>query len=272
MDFHTLKRKIKNLEIQGAKEIALASLRFFRGYCKKYGFDRKFFLMAKELERVRPTAVVLHNCLEILRKEKSVEAIEKLIEKLLASEEKIAENGEKLFRKKSVVMTYCHSSEALAVIKRAWDKGKIEKVFTPETRPKMQGLKTAKELAKYGIDTVLITDNARGVFIRECDAVIVGSDAMRREGNVNKIGTFTLALLAKHFNKPFYVVGDTLKVDRRKNFVIEERSPEEITRVKTKNLQIRNPAFDITPWKFVSRILTDEKVFYSAELISLFQV
>lgn len=268
MDFRTLKRKIKNLEIQGAKEIALASLKFFRSYCKKNGFDKKFFLLANELEKLRPTAVVLHNCLEILRKEKSIEKIDELIEKLKNSEEKIAKHGVKIFKKTSVVMTYCHSSEALSVIKHAWEKGKVEKVFAPETRPKFQGIKTAKELAKYGISTVLITDNARGVFIKECDLVIVGSDAMRKEGNVNKIGTFTLALLARHFRKPFYVAGDVFKIDKRKRFVIEERSAKEVVNIRMKNLEIYNPAFDITPWSFVTKVVTDEGVFSPDKLIS----
>lgn len=269
MDFRTLKKKIKNLEIQGAKEIALASLKFLKNYCKKHGFDRKFYLMTSELERIRPTAVVLHNCLEILKKEKNIEKIDELIEKLKGSEEKIAKYGEELFKKSSTVMTYCHSSEALAVIKKAWDKGKVKKVYAPETRPKMQGLKTAKELAKHGIKTILITDNARGVFIKECDFAIVGSDAMRKEGNVNKIGTFTLAMLAKHFDKPFYVAGDMLKIDKRKVFVIEERPKEEIADLRRKNLEIRNPAFDITPWKFVSKIVTDEGIFSSQEMLRL---
>ena len=267
MEFRILKRKIKNLEIQGAKEIALASLKFLKNYCKKHGFDKKFFLLADELEKLRPTAVVLHNCLEILRREKNIEKIHELIEKLKNAEKKIAEQGIKIFKKSSVVMTYCHSSEVISLIKYAWEKGKVEKVFAPETRPKFQGVKTAKELAKYGISTVLITDNARGVFIKECDIVIVGSDAMRIEGNVNKIGTFTLALLAKHFKKEFYVAGNLLKIDKRKDFVIEQRPAKEVANLRIKNLEIRNPAFDITPWKFVTKVITDEAVLSPKKLI-----
>ena len=73
MNFPALKRRIKNLEVQGAKEIALAGLLFFEKYCSRHGFDKNFFRMASQLERTRPTAVVLHNCLEILSREKSVE-------------------------------------------------------------------------------------------------------------------------------------------------------------------------------------------------------
>ncbi len=257
MDFRTLKRKIKNIEIQGAKEIAIASLKFFKEYCRKHGFDKRFEKYAEKLESIRPTAVVLHNCLEILRKEKSLEAIDGLLERLKNSGEKIAKYGSKSIPEGSVIMTYCHSSEVLGVIKKAWDEGRVEKVYAPETRPKYQGIKTAKELAKYGIPTVLITDNARGFFIKECDLVLVGSDAMRKEGNVNKIGTFTLALIAKYFRKPFFVVGNLLKLDFRKSLIIEERHPSEIAKLRVRNLTIRNPAFDVTPWKFVSKVVTD---------------
>ena len=270
MQFTELKRKIKNLEIQGAKEIALASLEFFREFCKKYGFGRKFEKYASELEKIRPTAVVLHNCLEILRMEKNIEKIDELIETLKAASKKIAFYGSEFienFGKAFTIMTYCHSSEALGIIKEAWKRGIVKKVFAPETRPRYQGVKTAKELASYGIPTTLITDNARGVFIKECDLVIVGSDAMRKEGNINKIGTFTLALLAKHFSKPFFVAGNILKLDFRKKFEIEERPVEEIARLRIKNLEIRNPAFDITPWKYVSKIITDEGIFTAKKIL-----
>ncbi len=273
MRFNELKRKIKNLEIQGAKEIALASLEFFRDFCKKHGFGEKFEKYASELEKVRPTAVVLHNCLEILRMEKSIEKIDELIETLRNAGEKIAFHGSEFlesFGKKLTIMTYCHSSEAVGIIKEAWKQGVVKKVFAPETRPKCQGLKTAKELANYGVSTTLITDNARGTFIKECDLVIVGSDAMRKEGNINKIGTFTLALLAKHFKKPFFVAGNMLKLDFRKSFEIEERAAEEIARLRIKNLEIRNPAFDITPWKYVSRIITDEGIFTPKKILKKF--
>ncbi len=269
MKFSALKKEIKNLRIQGAKEIAIACLEFFRYYCNKHGFDKKFEKYAEELENLRPTAVVLHNCLEILRREKTLETIEELLEMLKNSGEKIAKHGSKLIQKRATAMTYCHSSEALAVIKRAWNEGKIEKVYVAETRPKMQGVKTSKELAKYGIETVLITDNARGVFIKECDLVIVGSDAMREEGNVNKIGTFTLGVLAKEFKKPFYVVGNTLKIDYRKKFVIEERPKAEVLRTRLKNLEVRNPAFDVTPWKYITKIITEKGIFTSKKILDL---
>jgi methylthioribose-1-phosphate isomerase len=92
--------------------------------------------------------------------------------------------------------------------------------------------------------------------------VLVGSDAMRKDGNINKIGTLTLATVAKEFKKPFYVAGDTLKLDPRKKFVIEERPASEIYQdiSSIKGAAARNPAFDLTPWKYVKRIVTEKGV------------
>ena len=157
-------------------------------------------------------------------------------------------------------MTHCHSGEALSVIKQAWKEKKKIKVYATETRPKEQGIKTANELSKLGIPVILIIDSAIGFFIKDVDIVIVGSDAIRKEGFVNKIGTYPLALVAKKHNKPFYVVGNTLKLDKRKKLIIEERSPDEIYKEKIKTLEIKNPAFDLIPWKYVKRIITEKGV------------
>ena len=119
---------------------------------------------------------------------------------------------------------------------------------------------TAKELAKLKIPVILIVDSAIEFFIKDVSMVIVGSDAIRREGVVNKIGTYPLAVVAKEHKKPFYVVGNTLKLDKRKKLIIEERSPHEIYDERMKTLKIRNPAFDITPWKYINRVVTEKGV------------
>ncbi len=111
-------RKIKSVEIQGAKEIAIYSLKFLRVICKKKGFGKEFRHATNELEKARPTAVVLHNCLEIIRKEKSLESIDELLERLENVNKQIAANGLKVFKKKRyTILTHCHSGDALAVIK-----------------------------------------------------------------------------------------------------------------------------------------------------------
>jgi ribose 1,5-bisphosphate isomerase len=262
-------RKIKGLEIQGAKEIAVESLKFLRNYAEENGFGRKFEIAAKKIEKARPTAVVLHNCLQILRKEKEIETIDKLIKWLNNATKQIALKGEKLIKNGNKIMTHCHSGEALAVIKQAWRNGKKITVYATETRPKKQGIKTAKELSRLGIHVILIIDSAVEFFIKDVDILIVGSDAIRKEGVVNKIGTYTMAVVAREHKKPFYVVGNTLKLDRRKKLIIEERSPSEIYVEHMRTLEVRNPAFDVTPWKYIKRVVTEKGILTPGNILRM---
>jgi ribose 1,5-bisphosphate isomerase len=265
---------IKSVEVQGAKEIAIYSLKFLKKFCKKNGFKLKFEVAAKILEEARPTAVVLHNCLKILKKNRKLSTIDKLIRTLEKSTGKIAKKGNKLVKNNYKIMTHCHSGEALAVIKEAWKEGKKISVIATETDPLEQGVKTAKELVKLKIPVMLITDNAVGYFMADVDCVLVGADAIRKEAVVNKIGTSLLAFAAKQNKKPFYVAANTLKFDRRKKLIIEERSPKEVYRelmhpINLKRIKIRNPAFDITPWKFVTAVITEKGIMKPKQVLRL---
>lgn len=263
-----LTTKMKNLEIQGAKQIALESLKFLRGYVKKNGF-KDFDRVANKIERTRPTAVVLHNCLEVVKRERSAESIGKLISKLNQATKEIAKRGGPLIKDGYTIMTHCHSGEALSVIKQAWREGKKIRVYATETEPKHQGVTTAKELAEFKIPVTLITDSAAGYFMKDVDVVLVGSDAIRVEGVVNKIGTYVLAVLAKEHKKPFYVVGNTLKLDNRKKLTIEERPASEVYVEHMKTLDVKNPAFDVTPWKLVTRVVTEKGVMTPSNVLSM---
>ena len=211
----------------------------------------------------------MHNCLEIIKKEKRIETIDKLLRKLNQATREIAKRGSRLIKNNYAIMTHCHSGEALAVIKQAWKEGKKITVYATETRPKKQGIKTAKELARLGIHVILIVDSAVEFFIKDIDVVIVGSDAIRREGIVNKIGTYPLAVVAKEHKKPFYVVGNTLKLDKRKKLIIEERPPHEIYVEHMKILEVRNPAFDVTPWKYVKRVVTEKGILTPGNILRM---
>ncbi|OYT42731.1 MAG: translation initiation factor IF-2B subunit delta [Candidatus Aenigmarchaeota archaeon ex4484_224] len=253
-------KQIKDVKVQGAKEIAIFGLKFLKEYSKKYGFGKKFETACEKLEKVRPTAVVLHNVLEIVKKEKRVETFDELIKELENSTKKLAEIGQKIIPKKAKIMTHCHSGEALAVIKKAKEKRKKIEVFATVTEPLFQGIKTVKELKEVGIKVNLIADSAAGYFMKDVDMVIVGSDAIRKEGIVNKIGTYLISLAAKKEGKKFYMVGNHFKFDKRKKFVIEERSENEIWKLvgkKIKGVKVRNPAFDIVPWENITALITD---------------
>ena len=260
-------RKIKSLEIQGAREIARESLKFLKKYGKKHGYGRKFDQALARLEKARPTAVVLHNCIEILRKDKNERTINSLLRKLRTSKKKMA-SAARFMRSGHVIMTHCHSGVAVEVLKHAKKDGKKISVIATETEPKQQGIRTAKELAAAKIPVTLIVDSAVGYYMPKADMVIVGSDAMRKEGNVNKIGSYNIALAAYQHKKPYYVVGSTLKLDKRKKIQIEQRPADEVYH-KLKGVKIENPAFDITPWKFVRRIITEKGVLTPGNLLRL---
>jgi ribose 1,5-bisphosphate isomerase len=251
--------KIRSVKIQGAKEIAIYSLEYLRKFCKKYGFGLKFGVAVMVLENARPTADVLHNCLEILKKKKNLRTIDHLIKRLNEATRKIAKNGEKIIPNGARIMTHCHSSEALAVIKEAWKDKKRISVIATVTEPLHQGIKTAKELARLKIPVTLIDDNAAGHLMKDVNLVIVGCDALRKNGVVNKVGTSLLALAARKNRKPFYVAGNTLKLDRRQKLVIEERPASEICK-KIKGIKVRNPAFDLTDWEYVTAVITEKGV------------
>lgn len=250
-------KDITSMKYQGANQIAIAALEYF-----KKNKMKDFNSFSKKLEKARPTAVVLHNCLEILRKEKSVKTIDRLLAQIKRSKKQIGEKGSKLIKTNTNIMTHCHSGDALAVIKQAWADGKKITVYATETEPKHQGIITAKELHALGIPVVLIEDPANAYFMKDMDYVIVGTDALRKEGVINKIGTYDMAITARKHGIPFYVAGNTLKLDNRKKFVIEERPAKEVySDMKSlKGIKIRNPAFDITPWDLVTRVITEKGV------------
>lgn len=262
---------IETLKIQGATNIAIESLKYLKEFSKKEGFEKEFDREVEKLLKVRPTAVILHNAIQKLKKEKSEKNIEKILDELEGSKEKIGKNGEHLIHNNSHVHTHCHSTNAIAVIKESARKGEKFTVIVDITEPKLQGVKTAKELAKFrNIKVILIADNAAGLAFSEGsvlpkdDIIIVGADAIRKEGVVNKIGTYLLAVVAKENKIPFYVATSTFAIDKRKKFKIEERPPSEIYG-KIKNVTIRNPAFDITPWKYITGGVITEKGIFSAE-------
>ncbi len=264
---------IRGFRVQGANQIAIYGLTFLKGFARRNGFGLKFEAAAHFLEDARPTAVVLHNCIEIVKKRKNISTINKLIKTLQTVGEKESRYADRIVKKNSKIMTYCHSGEAMSFIKHVWTRHKKKiRVIACETEPLEQGIRTVRELAAAKIPVTLIDDNAIGFFIKGVDMVIVGADALRANGLVNKIGTSLLAQAARSARKPFYVVANSLKIDRRKKFKIEERPAKEIYRKiinkgKLKGVKIRNPAFDITPWRYVTAVITEKGIMKPNEII-----
>ena len=255
--------ELKALHIQGAKQIAVSSLKFLRTFAKQKGFGKEFDSACKKIEATRPTAVPLHNVIETVRKERNVKTFDRLLSQLNTATKRIAALGPNVIRPGWTIMTHCHSGEALSFIKSAWASGRKISVIATETEPVEQGIRTVRELRAAKIPVTLITDSAAGFFMPQCDAVIVGCDALRyKEGLINKTGTYPMAVLARAHKKPFYTVASTFKLDTRKKFEIEERPPKEVYRElhELHGASVRNPAFDITPWNLITRIVTEKGV------------
>lgn len=266
-------RDIKEFRVQGANQIALYGLSFLREVAQKQGFGQRFRTISLHLEKARPTAVVLHNCIEIVNREPRISTIDSLMDTLHTVGKRESIYSDKIIINNSKIITYCHSGEAMSFIKHAriTHKKKIS-VIACKTEPLEQGVITARELVKEKIPVTLIDDNAIGFFIKDIDVAITGADALRREGVVNKIGTSLLAQAAYNASKPFYVVANSLKIDRRRKFEIEERPIHEIKRAIRKRLggiKIRNPAFDITPWKYVTGIINENGIFTKKQIVRL---
>ena len=195
----------------------------------------------------------------------------------------IGENGECLIRDGDGVLTHCNAGglatagygTALAVMFRAHEKGRCFQVFADETRPLLQGARlTAWELMQAGIDTTLICDNTAAQVMREgrIQLVIVGADRIAANGDAaNKIGTYNVALIAKAHDIPFYVAAPfstfDMSLETGDGIPIELREPEEVTqgfgkRTAPENVRVYSPAFDVTPARLISGIITERGVLY----------
>ena len=189
--------------------------------------------------------------------------------------------GASLINPGSTILTHCNTGPlatagygtALGIIIYAHQQGKVEQVFATETRTLCQGSRlTSWELKQAGIPFKLITDSMAGYVMQKhgVDAVIVGADRIARNGDTaNKIGTYTLAVLAKENGIPFYVSAPTTTIDKSiatgAEIVIEERSPDEVTcigwmRVAPEEVEVLNPSFDVTPARYITSIITEEGI------------
>jgi len=199
----------------------------------------------------------------------------------IAANEAMGRHGATLMPSAGGVLTHCNAGAlatcgygtALGVVRAAVDAGKKIHVFADETRPFLQGARlTAWELMKDGIQTTVIADNMAGAMMRQgkIKAVIVGADRIAANGDVaNKIGTYGVAVLAKEHSIPFYVAAPWSTVDLNTHtgdeIPIEQRSPEEVThhggkQIAPDGVLVENPAFDVTPNKYVTAIVTERGI------------
>ena len=248
---------------------------------------------AARLAAARPTAVNLrwaiarmldvarHNDDPAMRAERLRAEADAIAAEDVAANQAIGRWGAEQIRAGERIMTYCHTGglatagfgTAFGILRAAHEAGKGISVLACETRPVMQGARlTAWELREHGIPATLITDNAAGSFMArgEVDRVIVGADRIAANGDVaNKIGTYTLAVLAHAHDLPFVVAAPTSTIDLGtpdgEAIPIEERAADEVThaggrRIAPEGVAVRNPAFDVTPHHLITAIVTEAGV------------
>jgi len=294
---------IKIMKIRGAPLLGVAAafalaLTAYNSKAKsKEELIKELEKSAETLKRTRPTAVNLFWAMDrILAKSKNffgdtkeliafvVDEAQKIADEDAAANHLIGKYGAKLIHDGDVILTHCNAGAlatveygtALGVIRAAWEQGKKIKIIATETRPKLQGARlTTYELKKEGIPVTLITDGMVGyvMYKRLVSMVVVGADRIVTDAVINKIGTFTIAVLAKEHNIPFYVAApkSTFDFSRKSDeVVIEERKPEEVThagsyRIAPEGINVLNPAFDITPFDYVTAIVCEDGVWHKKD-------
>jgi len=295
---------IKEMKLRGAPLIGVAAayglaLTAYHSKAKeKEVLLRELEDSADTLRQTRPTAVNLFWAVNrVLKRAKETTGDVKALVKIVVKEaQKMAEedveincriggHGSKLVDDEDVILTHCNAGSlatvdygtALGVVRAAWKQGKRIRVVATETRPKLQGTRlTAFELKRDGIPVTLIIDSAVGCAMSRglVKKVFVGADRVVRDAVINKIGTYTIAVLAHEHGIPFYVAAPTSTFDlahSSKEITIEERSSEEITdfgsqRIAPKGVDAFNPAFDITPIKYVSAVISETGILPTKEI------
>jgi translation initiation factor eIF-2B subunit alpha/methylthioribose-1-phosphate isomerase len=240
---------------------------------------------AELLRMTRPTAHDLFYAIDYMtdalqKGEKPFDAASWYVEEIITQCKSIGEHGKKLITNNSRILTHCNAGAlatvdygtALAPMRVAHKEGTPMFVYTDETRPRLQGLLTAWELYHEGIPFALIVDNAAGYYMKNkvVDLVIVGADRIAKNGDfANKIGTYEKAVLAKENDIPFYVAAPISTFDPAlrtgAHIVIEERDAQELTELQGKRImppwvQVKNPAFDVTPKKYVTGYITEKGI------------
>ncbi len=287
---------IRNMIIRGAPAIGVAAaMGVALGALGSNDLDTDMPLICETLAKTRPTAVNLFWAIDRMRdvygtvkhlpieeiRSRLVEEARKVREEDIAINEAIGRYGAELVPDEKTVLTHCNAGAlatagfgtALGVVRAAVQMGKKIDVFAGETRPFLQGARlTAWELQRDGIDTTVITDNMAGHFLKSgrIGCVIVGADRIAGNGDVaNKVGTYGVAVLAKENNVPFYVAAPISTLDLTLSsgdeIPIEERSGREVTHVHgvhvaPEGIKVANPAFDVTPNRYVSAIITERGI------------
>jgi len=302
-DYRVVASAIKQLKVRGAPAIGVAgAYGIALGVLSieadsKADFFRKFQRVSQTITATRPTARNLFYAVERMEqafdkaqakpgsgvaeiKTAIVKEAIKINSEEVEATRKLSQLGARLIKDGFTILTHCNAGPlattgygtALGVIIRAHEQGKKIKVFADETRPLLQGARlTVWELQKAGVPVTLITDSMAGYFMSQgkVDCVIVGADRIAANGDTaNKIGTYSVAVLAKENGIPFYVAAPTTTIDPSlktgAEIPIEQRKAEEVTHIRgvriAPDCDVANPAFDVTPHKYITALITERGI------------
>ena len=270
---------IRRLAVRGAPLIGVAAAASLAKFHEDGASPQAFSDATHVLREARPTAVNLSACIDRITADPSnaVALAESLFDEDVALCERIAENGQRFIQDGDRILTHCNTGglatvgigTALGIIRKAHESGKKIHVFVDETRPLLQGARlTAWELERLKIPYTLICDNMAASLMKQgrIQKVFVGSDRIAKNGDfANKVGTYSLAVLAHHHRIPFYVAAPYTTVDEScatgAAIPIEERAPDEVRAGRSPaNCSVYNPAFDVTPRSLVTSIILDRGV------------
>ncbi|MBI4400210.1 MAG: S-methyl-5-thioribose-1-phosphate isomerase [Nitrospirae bacterium] len=312
-DYRTVARAIRELRVRGAPAIGVtAAMGVALGAQSLSVTTYEEFAQAvkdicQHLAETRPTAVNLFWALERMQRtldelralpiseimRRLVEESQRILDEDVAMNKAMGRHGAALIHDGQTVLTHCNAGAlatagygtALGVVRAAWEQGKKIRVLADETRPVLQGARlTAWELMQDGIPVTLITDNMAGALMRQglIHLCLVGADRIAANGDVaNKIGTYSVAVLAKAHGIPFYVAAPYSTIDLKtpsgNQIPIEQRNPQEVTSVlggpsvAPSGVDVLNPAFDVTPAAYITAIITERGTFKPSELAERFR-
>ena len=289
---------IATMEIRGAATIASAAAEALAAQAREAAsahaddppaFRASMRAAARTLRETRPTAVSLPNALRYVlqrmegdsvdRLRRSVvDASEAFVEQLDRAQEDLGQVGANRLADGDTVMTHCHSTDALACIEAAVEQGKSISAVVKETRPRQQGHITAEQLRDAGVPVTLIVDSAARRYLDEVDHVVVGADSIAADGGViNKIGTSGLAVNARERGVPIMTAAQTIKLHPETltghTVEIEMRSESEVigpaARGEIGEIAVENPAFDVTPPRYMDAIVTEQGQFPPESIVTL---
>lgn len=251
-EFSKITKDIKSVKIQGAVNVAKAALKAYSLFPTQK--------TKKKLLSLRSTEPMLENVLDLADKTPR----KKILKHFDQSQEQINKNVLKIIKNSDIIFTHCHSTNVIQALIYAKRKGKKFQVYNTETRPLFQGRKTALELKRSGIIVTMFADSAISFALEKegkkdkifANKVFLGSDAILKEGIINKIGSKVIAEISNKNKIPIYVIADSWKFTK-KNVQIEQRPLNEIWDKAPKHIKIKNPAFEFVPKKYIKAIISE---------------